>query len=179
MSRNQNLRDPPVRPPRRKRKGYISGGGTSGSEYSTSGAPIGVPGSILQRRRSIRSSIRSNRSNKSAKGRIGSGAPGTNGVHTNNFGETDHKLPPRTPLVERRPVNGPYAPEQKLRGSQITGLGGLSRSDSRRSSRRAIVAASTAAARKQYHNQVCSKTIHTQIRQLEMKFGVYTSIFTP
>merc|ERR1711997_119924 len=73
ISRNQSRGDPPIRPPRRKKLGY-STGGTSGSEYSTSGVAIRVPGSILQRRRSIRSSIRSNRSNRSNRSRVGAAA---------------------------------------------------------------------------------------------------------
>ena len=150
-SRHQSKNDIPVRPPRRKKIGYRSGGGTSGSEYSTSTGAIGVPGSILQRRRSIRSSIRSNLSNKSNKMRMGPGASGTKPANVRNYGDTDNMLTKRSQIAEKREG---LAPEQRYRGSQLSGVGGLSRSDSRRSSRRAVVAASTAAARMQYHKQV-------------------------
>ena len=156
ISRNQSKGDPPVRPPRRKKLGYRSGGGTSGSEYSTSGGAIGVPGSILQRRRSIRSSIRSNRSNRSNKTRMGSGPGGTKATNPRNYGDVDNKTTTRPQITENRQGSSGYAPEQRYR-PQLSGIGGLNRSDSRRSSRRAVVAASTAAARMQHHKQVCLK----------------------
>ena len=154
VSRNHNRSEAPIRPPRRKKLGYRSGG-TSGSEYSTSGPPIGVPGSILQRRRSIRSSIRSNRSNRSNRGRGGPISMPTKSVTTRNYGDADNKMPPRSQGVERRTqAYGGYNPDNRYRGPQSLNSGLLNRSDSRRSSRRAVVAASTAAVRSQYHKQV-------------------------
>ena len=154
ISRNQGRVDPPIRPPRRKKLGY-STGGTSGSEYSTSGVAIRVPGSILQRRRSIRSSIRSNRSNRSNRSRVGAVATtGPRSAATKNYGDEEARAPSRSQNSERRPTQISYNPDGRYRGPQSLASGGLSRSDSRRSSRRAVVAASTAATRMQYHKQV-------------------------
>ena len=154
MSRIQNRADPPIRPPRRKKLGYRSGG-TSGSEYSTSGPAIGVPGSILQRRRSIRSSIRSNRSNRSNRARTGAPTNGAKTIITRNYGDVDTRIPPHPQIADKRQQgHGGYNPDNRYRGPQSLVTGGLNRSDSRRSSRRAVVAASTAAARMQYHKQV-------------------------
>ena len=154
VSRNHNRSEAPIRPPRRKKLGYRSGG-TSGSEYSTSGPPIGVPGSILQRRRSIRSSIRSNRSNRSNRGRSGPISMPTKSVNTRNYGDVDNKMPPRSQGVDRRTQGySGYNPDNRYKGPQSLNSGLLNRSDSRRSSRRAVVAASTAAVRSQYHKQV-------------------------
>ena len=153
ISRSQSRADPPVRPPRRKKLGYRSGG-TSGSEYSTSGVAIGVPGSILRRRQSIRSSIRSNRSNRSNRIRAGTAPSTGKPTNTIKYGELDDRAPPRPQIIERRQGYSGYNPENRYRGPQSLTTGGLNRSDSRRSSRRAVVAASTAAARMQYHKQV-------------------------
>ena len=159
ISRNQGRVDAPIRPPRRKKLGY-STGGTSGSEYSTSGVAIRVPGSILQRRRSIRSSIRSNRSNRSNRSRVGAVATtGPRSVATKNYEDEEVRAPSRSQNSERRPTQISYNPDGRYRGPQSLVSGGLSRSDSRRSSRRAVVAASTAATRMQYHKQVINISI--------------------
>ena len=151
---SRNRPEAPIRPPRRKKIGYRSGG-TSGSEYSTTGVAIGVPGSILQRRRSIRSSIRSNRSNRSNRARPGPVTNGPKATITRSYGDIDNKMPPRSQVGDRGQQGyGGYAPDNRYRGPQSLTTGLLNRSDSRRSSRRAVVAASTAAVRSQYHKQV-------------------------
>ena len=174
MSRSHNRTEAPIRPPRRKKLGYRSGE-TSGSEYSS--AAIRVPGSILQRRRSIRSSIRSNRSNRSNKGRTGPVSMPSKTSNTRNYGDFDDKLPPRSQVVDRRPQGyGGYNPDNRYRGPQSLNTGLLNRSDSRRSSRRAVVAASTAAARAQYHKQVIR--LHQYNRYIHSGYIKFVNIFS-
>jgi hypothetical protein len=103
----------PVRPPRKKKKNRITGSGTESS----------VPGSILQRRRSIRSSNRSNRSNRSIRrGRPGPG-PGP-GVSYNPSGPAS--------FVSDQPLR---RSGQRLRRSDSKGQSDFSRRSARRSSR--------------------------------------------
>ena len=100
----------PKRPPRRKRRGGMSV--TSGSEYS---GPASVPASVLQRRKSVRSSVRSNRSSRSNRSAVS---------------RTKHP-------VSTMPGGMPSQPSRPVSRAGTS----LSRNDSRRSSRRSTAAA--------------------------------------
>ena len=107
----------PIRPPRKKKKGR----GGSGTDTS-------VPGSVLQRRKSVRSSVRSNRSNRSIRNsRRTRGGPNSGPVSYNPSG------PPS--FVSDHPFR---RSGQGLRRADSRGRGDLARRSARRSSRRKI-----------------------------------------
>ncbi len=110
----------PVRPPRKKKKGGRGGSVTDSS----------VPGSILQRRRSVRSSIRSNRSARSSRrGRSAASGP----VSYNPSG------PPS--FVSDHPFR--RSGQRNLRRSDSRGQSDFGRRSARRSSRRGPVLTKT------------------------------------
>ena len=107
----------PIRPPRKKKKGRGSGSATDSS----------VPGSVLQRRKSVRSSIRSNRSNRSGRSSRRNGRGSGGPVSYNPSG------PPS--FVSDHPFR---RSGQKLRRSDSRGQSDFSRKSARRSSRRKV-----------------------------------------
>lgn len=111
----------PVRPPRKKKKGR----GASGSATDSS-----IPGSILQRRRSVRSSIRSNRSNRSARMSRRQGRP------MNSSGPVSYNPSGPPSFVSDHPFR--RSGQRNLRRSDSRGHSDFSRRSARRSSRRKV-----------------------------------------
>ena len=113
----------PIRPPRRKKKS----GKASGSESS-------VAGSILQRRKSVRSSVRSNRSIRSSR-RGGGGGAGPSGTRS---GPVSYNPSGPPSFVS----DHPFRRSGQLKRMNSRGQADFSRRGSRRGSKRNIGAAS-------------------------------------
>ena len=104
----------PVRPPRRKKKGKGSGSATDSS----------IPGSILQRRRSVRSSIRSNRSIRSSR----------RGPRPSVGGSVSYNPSGPASFVSDHPFR--RSGQSKLRRADSKGQSDFNRRSTRRNSRR-------------------------------------------
>ena len=114
----------PIRPPRRKKKS----GKASGSESS-------VAGSILQRRKSVRSSVRSNRSIRSSRRGGGGGGAGPSGTRS---GPVSYNPSGPPSFVS----DHPFRRSGQLKRMNSRGQADFSRRGSRRGSKRNIGAAS-------------------------------------
>ena len=115
----------PIRPPRKKKKGR----GGSGTDTS-------VPGSVLQRRKSVRSSIRSNRSNRSIRNSRRSRA-GPNSRAGANSGPVSYNPSGPPSFVSDHPFRR-SGNSGGLRRADSRGRGDFARRSARRSSRRKV-----------------------------------------
>ena len=113
----------PIRPPRRKKKS----GKVSGSESS-------VAGSILQRRKSVRSSVRSNRSIRSSRRGGGGGVAGSGPASGTRSGPVSYNPSGPPSFVS----DHPFRRSGQLRRMNSRGQADFSRRGSRRGSKRNI-----------------------------------------